>query len=139
MSDFKKLVVWQKAHAMALDAHRIAGRIRRADHAALRSQIIRAAMSVPANIVEGCNQESAKQFSRFLLIALNSATELEYHLITARDLKLVRGEESLSLLSQTIEVRKMLHGLRRRLATRQEAQAGVQDTVPPSGLATMHL
>jgi four helix bundle protein len=124
---------------MALDAHRIAGRIRRADHAALRSQIIRAAMSVPANIVEGCNQESAKQFSRFLLIALNSATELEYHLITARDLKLVRGEESLSLLSQTIEVRKMLHGLRRRLATRQEAQAGVQDTVPPSGLATMHL
>lgn len=82
-------------------------------------------MSVPANIVEGCNQESAKQFSRFLLIALNSATELEYHLIAARDLKVVPPAESLSLLSQTIEVRKMLHGLRRRLATRQEAQAGV--------------
>ena len=109
---------------MALDAHRVAGSIRKADHAALRSQIIRAAMSVPANIVEGCGQGSAKQFSRFLLIALNSATELEYHLITARDLKLVRAEESLSLLSQTIEVRKMLHGLRRRLATRSVTGVG---------------
>jgi four helix bundle protein len=84
VSDFKKLLVWQKAHAMALDAHRVAGRIRKTDHASLRSQIVRAAMSVPANIVEGCNQETAKQFSRFLLIALNSATELEYHVITAR-------------------------------------------------------
>jgi four helix bundle protein len=124
VSDFKKLLVWQKAHAMALDAHRVAGKIRKADHAALRSQIVRSAMSVPANIVEGCNQESAKQFGRFLLIALNSATELEYHVITARDLGIVRPEESLSILSQTIEVRKMLHGLRRRLATRQEAPAG---------------
>jgi len=124
MSDFKKLIVWQKAHAMALDAHRIAGRIRRADHAALRSQIIRAAMSVPANIVEGCGQESAKQFSRFLLIALNSATELEYHLIAARDLKLVQPAESLTLVSQLVEVRKMLHGLRRRLATRSESHSG---------------
>lgn len=124
MSDFKKLLVWQKAHAMALDAHRIAGRIRRADHSALRSQIVRAAMSVPTNIVEGSGQESAKQFSRFLLIALNSATELEYHLIAARDLEIVRAEDSLTLLSQVIEVRKMLHGLRRCLATRSEIQAG---------------
>jgi four helix bundle protein len=124
MSDFKKLLVWQKAHAMALDGHRIAGKIRKADHAALRSQIIRAAMSVPANIVEGCGQESAKQFNRFLLIALNSATELEYHIITARDLDLIRAEEAVNYLSQVIEVRKMLHGLRRSLAARPESRAG---------------
>ena len=118
MSDFKKLVVWQKAHAMALDAHRLAGKLRRTDQAALRSQIIRSALSVPANIVEGSGQETSKQFNRFLLIALNSTTELEYHLMVARDLKLARQDESLNLLSQVIEVRKMLHGLRRRLATR---------------------
>ena len=50
MSDFKKLLVWQKAHAISLDAYRIAGQIRGAKHASLRNQIIRAAMSVPANI-----------------------------------------------------------------------------------------
>ncbi|MBA3467109.1 MAG: four helix bundle protein, partial [Gemmatimonadaceae bacterium] len=49
MSDFKKLLVWQKAQVMALDAHRAAGLIRGADHSSLRSQIIRAAMSAPAN------------------------------------------------------------------------------------------
>ncbi len=118
MSDFKKLIVWQKAHVMALDAHKLAGKLRRADHAALRSQIIRAAMSVPANIVEGSGQETAKQFSRFLLIALNSTTELEYHLIITRDLDLANKRECLTLLAQVIEVRKMLHGLRRRLSTR---------------------
>ncbi|MFN2397641.1 MAG: four helix bundle protein [Gemmatimonadaceae bacterium] len=43
----------RRAHAMALDAHRVASRIRGSDHSSLRSQIIRSAMSVPANIVEG--------------------------------------------------------------------------------------
>ena len=90
---------------------------------------MRAAMSVPANIVEGCGQESAKQFSRFLLIALNSTTELEYHFIAARDLGLIPAGDSLSLLSEVIEVRKMLHGLRRRLATRSATPSGASDIV----------
>ena len=51
MTDFKKLKVWQKAHVMALDVHRVAGRIRGAKHASLRSQMIRAAMSVPTSQV----------------------------------------------------------------------------------------
>ncbi len=124
MADFKKLLVWQKAHAMALDAHRIAGRIRRADHSALRSQIIRAAMSVPANIVEGSGQQGSREFSRFLRIALNSSTELEYHLIAARDLRVIRDSDSLTLVSQVIEVRKMLYGLLRRLASRSKDHSG---------------
>jgi four helix bundle protein len=118
MADFKKLLVWQKAHAMALDAHQIAGRIRGAKHAALRNQIIRAAMSVPANIVEGSGQQSSREFCRFLRIALNSATELEYHFLTARDLRVIRETDSLALTSQVIEVRKMLYGLVRHLNSR---------------------
>ncbi len=117
MGDFKKLLVWQKAHAMALDAHRVASRIRGADHLSLRSQIIRSAMSVPANIVEGASEQTAREFSRFLRIALNSTTELEYHLIAARDL---RGSDSLTLISQVVEVRKMLYGLRRYLASQSK-------------------
>lgn len=77
-------------------------------------------MSVPANIVEGCGQQSAREFSRFLRIALNSTTELEYHLIAARDLKVIRDSASLALISQAIEVRKMLYGLLRHLASRSE-------------------
>jgi four helix bundle protein len=120
VTDFKKLKVWQKAHVMAMDVHRIAGQIRGAKHASLRSQMIRAAMSVPTNIVEGCSQQSAREYSRFLRIALNSTTELEYHLVAARELASVRKSDSLTLVSQVIEVRKMLYGLLRYLKSRIE-------------------
>ena len=120
MADFKKLLVWQKAHAMALDVERIAGGIRGARHGALRNQIIRAADSVPANIVEGSAEQAAANFSRFLRIALNSTTELEYHLILAADREVISAADSLTLRSQAIEVRKMLYGLRRHLASRSE-------------------
>jgi four helix bundle protein len=106
VTDFKKLKVWQKAHVLAMDVHRVAGQIRGAKHASLRSQMIRAAMSVPTNIVEGCSQQSTREYSRFLRIALNSTTELEYHLVAARDLAAARASDSLTLISQVIEVRK---------------------------------
>jgi four helix bundle protein len=117
MSDFKQLIVWQKAQAMSLDAHHVATRIRGRDHSSLRNQIIRAAQSVPATIVEGTAQQSSKEFSRFLRISLNSTVELEHHLLTARDLRIVRDSDSLTLVSQVIEVRKMLYGLLRYLKT----------------------
>jgi four helix bundle protein len=125
VTDFKKLKVWQKAHVMAMDVHRVAGQIRAAKHASLRSQMIRAAMSVPANIVEGCSQQSPREFSRYLRIALNSTTELEYHLLTARDLGAIRASSSLTLISQVTEVRKMLYGLLRYLASLPDGKGGV--------------
>ena len=53
MSDFRKLKVWRKAHALALAVHRTASGIRGQSNAALRTQMVRAAMSIPTNIVEG--------------------------------------------------------------------------------------
>jgi four helix bundle protein len=117
VSDYKKLEVWRKAHALALDTYRVATRIRGSDNATLRSQIIRAAMSIPTNIVEGTGQKSGKEFGRFLRIALNSASELDYHLIVARDLRLIGASDFESLSSRTVEVRKMLHGLQNTVTT----------------------
>jgi four helix bundle protein len=111
VADFKKLLVWQKAHALALEAHGVAKKIRGAEHMSLRSQLVRSAMSIPANIVEGRGQESPKEFARYLRIAVNSASELEYHLIAGRDIGCISKADFLSLLSQLIEVRKMLYGL----------------------------
>ena len=115
MSDFKKLNVWRKAHGLTLNVYRVAIRIRGADHASLRNQMLRAAMSVPTNIVEGTGQESGKEFGRFLSIALKSTSELEYHLILASDIRVISRNNFESLSAQTIEVRKMLHGLRNRV------------------------
>lgn len=115
MSDYKKLQVWRKAHALALHAHRVAGRIRGSQYAPFRSQIIRAALSIPANIVEGREQKTEAAFARFLRIALGSTSELEYHLMAARDIRAIAKSEYLSLSTELVEVRMMLHGLLRRL------------------------
>jgi four helix bundle protein len=112
VSDFKKLKVWRKAHALALNVRRVAIKIRGTDNASLRNQILRASSSVPTNIVEGTGQRTGPEFARFINIALNSASELEYHLIAARDYQLIPHSDFKSLCAQTIEVRKMLFGLR---------------------------
>ena len=115
MSDFKKLKVWRKGHALALNVHRVAVRIRGSDNTSLRSQMLRASMSVPTNIVEGAGQKSQREFGRFIGFALNSTSELEYHLIVARDIEVITRSDFDSLLDQTIEVRRMLHGLLNRV------------------------
>ena len=121
MQDFKKLHVWGKAHALALNAHRVAGQIRGASHLSLRSQLVRAAMSIPTNIVEGRAKRSEREFGRFLRYALSSASELEYHLMMARDLGLIRQSDFVSLLTQVIEVRRMIHGLLNRMVATEES------------------
>jgi len=118
MSDFKNLKVWKKAHILALDAQRVAGKMHSPGQAPLRNQIIRAAISIPTNIVEGRGQVTGPESRRFLRIALNSTTELEYHLIMARDTRAFSETESITLTTQAIEVRKMLYGLLRYLTNR---------------------
>jgi four helix bundle protein len=116
VSDFKKLKVWGKSHALTLNAFSVSKKIRGRDNSPLRLQMIRAVTSIPTNIVEGTGQESAKEFARFLSIALKSSSELEYQLILAADLHLISRSDFTSLTDQTIEVRRMLYALRNRVA-----------------------
>lgn len=132
MSDYKKLRVWRKAHGLALDAHRAATSIRGAQYAPFRNQIIRAALSVPANIVEGREQPSEAGFARFLRIALGSTSELEYHLIAARDIRAMPESEYLPLSHQVIEVRMMIHALLRSLKGEQKPAEAETTTVRTS-------
>lgn len=83
--------------------------------ASLRDQLIRAAMSVPTNIVEGSAHTSPREFARYLTYALGSVSELEGHVQLARDLKLMTEHDFTGLLALIIDVRKMLHGLLKKL------------------------
>jgi four helix bundle protein len=78
-------------------------------------------MSIPANIVEGREQKTEPAFARFLRIALASTSELEYHLTAACDIQAISKGEYLSLSTQVVEVRMMLHGLLRRLEAGTES------------------
>jgi four helix bundle protein len=125
MGDFAKLHVWRKAHALALNVHRVVKGIRGSNYASLRSQMIRASMSIPTNIVEGRGQKTDPNFARFLEYAINSSSELEYHLVVARDIKAITVSDFTSLVDQLVEVRKMLIGLLRSLSP--------SEPVPSSG------
>lgn len=116
MSDFKDLKVWQKAHKFELKIHETVESFRKSDHRPLRRQLITASESVAANIVESREQRSRKEEIRFLWISVNSANEVEHHLINARDLKAINVSDWEKLTDQLIEIRKMLRGLIRYLS-----------------------
>ena len=115
MGDFKRLQVWRKAHALSIRIHLLARRMRGAGVANLRNQLIRAAESIPTNIVEGHGQASPKDFARFLGYSLNSGAEVEQHLLTARALSVIGEPDFRSVLAELIEVRKMTYGLKASL------------------------
>ncbi|HYT03466.1 MAG TPA: four helix bundle protein [Gemmatimonadales bacterium] len=115
MQDFRNLKVWSKAHSLTLAAYRGTRSFPKSERYGLTSQIRRSAASVCANIAEGCGRGGKMEFARFLRIAAGSASELEYHLILATDLKLFDGQTSEPLTSAVIEVKRMLAGLIRRL------------------------
>lgn len=115
MGEYRKLKVWGKAHALAIDINSTAHRIRGGTNASLRNQLVRAAMSVPANIVEGRSHSSEKEFVRFIEYAMGSAAELEYHLLIARDIGAINHVDFNRLTQQLTEVRRMLHSLSKRI------------------------
>src|SRR5436309_7814137 len=81
----------------------------------LVSQIRRAAASIPSNIAEGCGRDGDPELSRFCIIARGSASELEYQLLLARDLKLSQLNDYEQLSQQTIEIKRMLTVLVQKL------------------------
>jgi four helix bundle protein len=115
MQDFRKLKVWSKAHRLTLAAYTATQTFPRNEQYGLTAQVRRAASSVCANIAEGCGGRGRIDFARYLQIAFGSASELEYHLILAADLKYLEPERYRSLCDAVIEVKRMLASLIRRL------------------------
>jgi len=118
MADFKNLRVWHAAQQLALDAHRISSSLRGPGANSLRDQMVRASMSIPVNIVEGTAHSSPKEFLRFLSYALASTSEVEGHTRLAKDLRLISHDDAECLLNGVEIVRKMLHGLIKRVRIR---------------------
>ena len=111
MQGFRRLHVWEKAHDLTLEVYKAAARFPKEEVYALSSQTKRAAASIGANIAEGCGRGSDADFTRFLLIAMGSASELEYHLLLARDLGYLREDDYQRLDGLTTEVKRMLASL----------------------------
>jgi four helix bundle protein len=117
MKDFKELQVWQKAHQLTLLLYNTTGTFPADEKYGLVSQIKRAASSVAANIAEGCGKNGDAELARYLQIAMGSASELEYHLLLAYDLKMIEATNYKILENNVIEVKKMLASFIKKLRT----------------------
>ncbi|MGK2934781.1 MAG: four helix bundle protein [Gemmatimonadaceae bacterium] len=107
--------MWHRAHALALDVRRVTKAFPRSGYTAQRTQILRAVESIPTNIVEGCFAASQKDFARFLDVSIKSAGEVEYQLQLAHDSGVLRYRNWRSLSAETVEVRRMTIGLRKKV------------------------
>jgi four helix bundle protein len=124
MQDFHELKVWQKAHALTLAVYRITSGFPREELYGLTSQIRRACSSIAANLAEGCGRNGDAEFARYCSIAMGSASELKYHLLLAKDLKLIKTLDYEQLSPQTTELKRMLTGLMQKLrASRPKADS----------------
>ena len=108
MKDFHDLKVWQKAHQLTLAIYRATAAFPRAAQYGLTSQLRRASSSVAANLAEGCGRDGDAEPARFCSIAMGSASELEYHLLLAKDLKRIPPADYQELTSRATKLKRML-------------------------------
>jgi four helix bundle protein len=111
MKDFKDLKVWIKAYALSLAVYESSRSFPREEIYGLTSQLRRSVISIGANIAEGCGRRSDGELIRFLQIARGSASEVEHHLLLARDLKFLPASTHQELEKKLAEVQRMLTSL----------------------------
>ena len=107
----RQLTVFQKADELAVLVYRLTARFPSDERFELRSQIRRAAVSTPTNIVEGCARDTRRDYVRFLDIASGSANELAYLLHLSARLSIVDPEQFEDCRKRAEEVVRMLQKL----------------------------
>ncbi len=118
MQSFRKLMVWNKAHAVVLDVYAATRSFPGTERYGLQTQLRRSAASVATNLAEGCGRNSAASFASFVEIAFASASETEYQLLLAYDIGLLPDKTYLAVVQDVREVKRMLAALHKTLRVR---------------------
>ncbi len=118
--DTNKLIVFQKAHQLVLYIYNLTKRFLADERFGLSSQIRRAAVSIPSNIVEGKGRGSSKEFIRFLLISRGSLEEVKYQILLAKDLGYIHEVDYNNVKVMTNEVGRLLNGLIKSVKSNQQ-------------------
>ncbi len=109
MRDYKKLDVWKKAHELYMHVKRdVVNKLPKEERYELTSQLSRAALSIPLNIVEGCGRYTDKDFTHFLDNSLGSTNETDYCCFAAFGLNYITEQEYNIINKLVNEVRAML-------------------------------
>ena len=111
MRDHTKLRAFELADELVVSVYRNTSNFPREEMFGLTSQLRRAAVSIPSDIVEGCARSSGAEYLRFLEIAYGSAKEVEYQIGLSRRLEFLEQAAHDDLASRASETAKVLSGL----------------------------
>ena len=128
MRNYRDLQVWSKAHNLTLELYRVSRQFPREEIYGITSQLRRAAVSIGANLAEGCGRRTSAEMARFVRIALGSASELDYHLPLSHDLGFMAADEFTRTSAALIEVRKMLTSFLNSVEEQIETQSRAAGT-----------
>jgi four helix bundle protein len=123
MKNYKELKVWQRGLEIVEAVYLLVRQLPREETYGLRSQMTRAAVSIPSNIAEGSSRTSELEYKHYLEVALGSCFELDTQLIVAIRTGLITLPSDSSLPSLLEEESKMLHGFISRLSSNQKLAA----------------
>ena len=115
MRNYKNLEVWKKSHQLALKIYEVTKMFPSEEKFGIISQLRRASLSIPTNLVEGASRNSEKEFAYFINIASGSAAEVEYLLEFSKSIGYLSLEDFNILNGEVIVVRKMLNSLYQKL------------------------
>lgn len=117
INSYRDLVVWKRSMDLAQATYALTKAFPKQEEYRLTSQMIRAAISIPANIAEGHMRSTRKDYGNFVSTARGSAAELETLLILAGRMKFAPRDDVAANLRETEEVSRMLNTLRHKLAS----------------------
>ncbi|MBC7262500.1 MAG: four helix bundle protein [Chloroflexi bacterium] len=115
VNSYRDLDAWIEAMNLAEMCYRLTAAFPREELYGMTGQIRRAAVSVPANIAEGCGRENRGEYMQFLRISQGSLKELETHLLLVVRVGLEAEEAVQPLLDQCYRVGRILRALIRSL------------------------
>jgi four helix bundle protein len=111
MQNYKDLKVWQKSHLMVLKVYQLTNNFPKNEIYGLVSQYRRSAVSVSANLVEGCGKFTSNDIANFFQVALGSLHETEYYNLLSRDLAYISVHDYKLMDEQLREIKAMLIAL----------------------------
>jgi len=116
MHRYKELKVWQKSRELVKEIYLATQDFPKTEDYGITSQIRRSAVSIPANLAEGCGRNTNNELNRFCDIAEGSAFELETLLILSNDLGYLNDESFKNLILKLDEVQRMVFSFKKQLS-----------------------
>jgi four helix bundle protein len=119
MSGFEDLNVWQISLELSVNIYKD---MKDSKDWSIKDQVLRSALSISSNIAEGHDRKSAKEFKRFLNIALASCAELRSQLLFVKEVKILEATKAEEYIQITKKISAMIVKLSNSISTRKQKQ-----------------